>query len=67
MLEGEWRPQRLVLLEFEDLDAAQRWYDSPEYRDARALREGAANLSMVAVDGCRRTAGRAGSTPAAGC
>jgi uncharacterized protein (DUF1330 family) len=51
VLEGDWRPKRLVVLEFEDLDAAKRWYDSPEYREARRLREGAANLHIVAVEG----------------
>ena len=51
VLEGDWRPKRLVLLEFEDLEAARRWYDSPEYREARRLREGAATLHMVAVEG----------------
>jgi uncharacterized protein (DUF1330 family) len=51
VLEGDWRPKRLVVLEFDDLDAAKRWYDSPEYREARRLREGAATLHMVAVEG----------------
>jgi uncharacterized protein (DUF1330 family) len=51
VLEGDWQPTRLVVLEFEDLDAAKRWYDSPEYRDAKQLREGAAKLHMVAVEG----------------
>lgn len=51
VLEGDWRPRRLVLLEFEDLEAARRWYDSPEYRDAKRLREGAATMRMVAVEG----------------
>jgi uncharacterized protein (DUF1330 family) len=51
VLEGEWRPKRLVLVEFGDLEAAKRWYDSPEYVEARGLREGAANLNMVAVAG----------------
>jgi uncharacterized protein (DUF1330 family) len=51
VLEGDWRPKRLVVLEFEDLDAARRWYDSPEYEEARRLREGAATLHMVAVEG----------------
>jgi uncharacterized protein (DUF1330 family) len=40
-----------VILEFPDLDAVKRWYDSPEYVAARKLREGAANLRMVAVQG----------------
>ena len=51
VLEGDWRPKRLVVLEFDDLEAAKRWYDSPDYRDARTLREGAATLQMVAVEG----------------
>jgi uncharacterized protein (DUF1330 family) len=51
VLEGDWQPKRLVALEFEDLEAVRRWYDSPEYREARALREGAAELRMVAVEG----------------
>jgi uncharacterized protein (DUF1330 family) len=51
VLEGDWQPKRLVLLEFENLDAVRRWYDSPEYREARRLREGAASLRVVAVEG----------------
>ena len=51
MLEGEWRSKRLGVLEFDELEAVKRWYDSPDYRDARTLREGAASLQMVAVEG----------------
>jgi uncharacterized protein (DUF1330 family) len=51
VLEGDWEPKRIVLLEFPDLEAAKRWYDSPEYVAARELRAGAANLRMVAVAG----------------
>jgi uncharacterized protein (DUF1330 family) len=51
VLEGDWQPKRLVLLEFPDLEAAQRFYESPEYQEAKRLREGAARLNMVAVAG----------------
>lgn len=51
VLEGDWRPQRLVLLEFPDLEAAKRFYTSPEYQEAKRLREGAADFKMVAVEG----------------
>jgi uncharacterized protein (DUF1330 family) len=51
VLEGDWRPSRLVVLEFADLDAARRWYESERYQAARQLREGAARLRMVAVQG----------------
>jgi uncharacterized protein (DUF1330 family) len=51
VLEGDWQPERLVVLEFDDLQAARRWFDSSEYRQARRLREGAASLRIVAVEG----------------
>jgi uncharacterized protein (DUF1330 family) len=51
VLEGDWRPPRLVVLEFEDLAAARRWYGSERYQAARQLREGAARIRMVAVQG----------------
>ena len=51
VLEGDWQPKRLVVLEFEDLAAAERFYRSPQYQDAKRLREGAATMNMVAVQG----------------
>jgi uncharacterized protein (DUF1330 family) len=51
VLEGEWQPPRVVLLEFDDLAAAKRWYASPEYQEAKRLREGAATMNLVAVEG----------------
>ena len=51
VLEGDWHPSRLVMLEFEDLAAAKRWYESEVYQEAKKLREGAAHLRMVAVQG----------------
>jgi uncharacterized protein (DUF1330 family) len=51
VLEGDWQPKRIVLLEFGDLEAAKRFYASPIYQEAKRLREGAANLNMVAVQG----------------
>ena len=51
VLEGDWNPSRLVVLEFEDLEAAKRWYASEAYQEAKRLRDGAARLNMVAVQG----------------
>ena len=51
VLEGDWHPSRLVLLEFENLAAAKRWYESERYQEAKRLRDGAANLRIVAVEG----------------
>jgi uncharacterized protein (DUF1330 family) len=51
VLEGDWTPERLVVIELPDLAAAKRFYESPEYQEAIKLREGAATLRMVAVEG----------------
>jgi len=51
VLEGDWQPARLVLLEFEDLAAARDWYQSEVYQQAKKLRDGAARLRMVAIQG----------------
>jgi uncharacterized protein (DUF1330 family) len=48
-MEGDWKPNRLVVLEFPSMEQAKRWYDSEEYREPKAmrLRAGTANLVMV--------------------
>jgi uncharacterized protein (DUF1330 family) len=51
VLQGDWEPKRLVLLEFPDLEAAKRFYESSGYQEAKLLREGAARFNMVAVEG----------------
>jgi uncharacterized protein (DUF1330 family) len=50
-IEGSWMPQRLVVLEFPSMDAAQRWYDSDEYRAPKALRLKSARGSAILVEG----------------
>jgi uncharacterized protein (DUF1330 family) len=40
-----------VVLEFEDLAAAKRWYESEVYQEAKKLRESTAHLRVVAVQG----------------
>jgi uncharacterized protein (DUF1330 family) len=49
VFEGDWQPSRMVIIEFEDLAAAKRWYESEAYQGAKKLREGAAHIRMVAV------------------
>lgn len=50
-LEGTWSPARLVMLEFPDLDTARAWAASPEYAEAKALRQSAARSEMLLVEG----------------
>ena len=51
VLEGDWAPERVVLMKFPSREAAQAFYDSPEYGLARAARAGAAVMRMVLIDG----------------
>ena len=51
VLEGDWQPPRIVVLEFEDLQAAKRWYESEAYQEAKKLRAGAASFRAIAVQG----------------
>lgn len=50
-IEGAAPAGRVVVLEFPDLAAAQTWYDSPEYAEARVLRQAAADGRMYFVAG----------------
>jgi uncharacterized protein (DUF1330 family) len=51
LLEGDREPGRIVILEFPDLAAAKRWWSSPEYAPAKAIRQKASVTWMVGVDG----------------
>ena len=51
VLEGDWAPERLVIMKFPSFEAAQTFYELPEYRQAREARAGAAIMRMVAVEG----------------
>jgi len=52
VLEGDWRPQRLVVVEFPALEQARSFYDSPEYLAARAVRAGVSSFDMLLVEAC---------------
>ena len=51
VLEGDWQPERVVVLKFPSAEQARAFYDSAEYRAARAARQGAAVMRMVLIEG----------------
>lgn len=51
VMEGDWSPQRVVILEFESVSVARQWLESPEYSEARALRQRSAEANVIIVDG----------------
>ena len=51
VLEGDWEPHRLVILEFESMGRVREWYDSPEYAPLKQLRDEVAVTEFVVVEG----------------
>jgi uncharacterized protein (DUF1330 family) len=54
VLEGMVEPKSVVVIEFESMEQARRWYASPEYAKTIPMRQSAANASLVLVEGVPR-------------
>ena len=50
-LEGPWRPGRVVVIEFPDLERARAWYGSEEYQELMRVRQEASSASLLLVEG----------------
>ena len=50
-LEGDWSPERFVILEFPSADLAKAWWASPEYTVAKQIRYKNATSRMIVAEG----------------
>ncbi|QMV17431.1 DUF1330 domain-containing protein [Granulicella sp. 5B5] len=51
VLEGQWKPRAIVVVEFPSLEQAETWYRSPEYAHALEVRDLALTRDLILVDG----------------
>jgi len=51
VLEGDWQPKRIVVLQFDSLQHAKDWLNSEEYREPRKMRHRTARTNMILVEG----------------
>jgi uncharacterized protein (DUF1330 family) len=51
VLEGDWKPKRIVILEFPTMGRAKEWLNSEEYREPRKMRHRTARTHMLVVEG----------------
>jgi uncharacterized protein (DUF1330 family) len=51
VLEGDWQPNRVVVLEFPSLAQAKKWWASEEYAPVKAIRLRAASCRLIVVEG----------------
>ncbi|MBO9556995.1 MAG: DUF1330 domain-containing protein, partial [Caulobacter sp.] len=52
VMEGDWAPERMVILEFPSREAAEAFLDDPEAQPLLALRHETTDSKLVLVDGC---------------
>lgn len=50
-LEGDWSPQRIVVLEFPSVERAKAWWSSDTYAPAKAIRQAASITKMLVIEG----------------
>jgi uncharacterized protein (DUF1330 family) len=50
-LEGDWPERRRVIIEFPSLEAARKWWDSPEYEKPKAMRRANSRGRLIFLEG----------------
>ena len=50
-LEGDWSPQRVIVLEFPDREAALAFYNDPDYEPYKRLRQSISDSRLIVADG----------------
>ena len=50
-LEGDWNPERVVILEFPTFEQAKSWAESAEYAPAKLLRQRASKSKLIVIEG----------------
>ena len=50
-LEGDWEPNRMVVVEFESVEKAKAWWSSEDYAAPKQLRQSASITRMIVVEG----------------
>ena len=51
VLEGDWEPTTVVMLEIESMEQARQWYNSPAYSNAKDILHRAASTNVILVEG----------------
>ena len=51
VLEGDWNPKRIVILQFDSMERAKEWLNCEEYREPRKMRHRTAKTKMILVEG----------------
>ncbi len=51
VLEGDWQPRRMIIIEFPDMQRLKQFYECEAYRPFRDIRHRLADSKIVALEG----------------
>jgi uncharacterized protein (DUF1330 family) len=51
VLEGAWSSRRVVIVEFPSVERAKEWWGSPEYAEARPIRQATSEGTLIVIEG----------------
>ena len=51
VVDGDWAPDRLVVIEFDSVDQAKAWLNSADYLAIKDLRVSSASASVIVAEG----------------
>ena len=51
VLEGDWRPNRIVIVRFDSAAAARDWWASKDYAALKHMRQASTTTNMIVVEG----------------
>lgn len=51
VIEGDWSPQRVVVMEFESFEKVQAFVNLPEYKELAKIRSKSSDASTIIVEG----------------
>jgi uncharacterized protein (DUF1330 family) len=51
VLEGNWRPTRVVVLRFDSAEDARKWWSAPAYAELKAMRQHSTTANMILLEG----------------
>lgn len=51
VVEGDYQPRRMIILEFSDMATLKAWYDSDDYAELKEMRKSSSSSNIIAVEG----------------
>ncbi len=51
MVGDDWRPERIILIEFPSEESVRKWFACPEYQEILPYRQKGAEVKAVVVEG----------------